>query len=85
MTTAVGVAVPILYLASAVLFILGLKRLCRVRSARGGLTLLGFGFLLALLGVAVETGRLNPMPALLGLAVGIIVVIALLTMGLGFT
>ena len=73
MSAAVGFVVPVLYLASAVLFILGLKRLCRVRSARGGLALVGFAFLLALLGVAVETGRLNPLPALVGLAAGIVV------------
>jgi NAD(P) transhydrogenase subunit beta len=63
-------AVPILYIASAVLFIVGLKQLCRVRSARRGTGLLSLGFVLALLGVAIEAAHLDPKLALAGLAVG---------------
>ena len=63
-------AVPILYIASAVLFILGLKQLCRVRSARRGIGLLSLGFVLALMGVAIEAAPLEPKLALAGLTVG---------------
>ena len=63
-------AVPILYIASAVFFIMGLKQMCRVRSAGRGTMLLGLGFVLALLGVAIEAAHLDPKLALLGLAIG---------------
>ena len=63
-------AVPILYIASAVLFILGLKQLSRVRAARRGTGVRGLGFVLALLGVAIEAAQLEPKLALAGLAAG---------------
>jgi len=66
-------AVPILSIASAVLFIMGFKHMCRVRSARRGTSLLGLGFLLALLSVAVESAHLEPKLALVGLAVGTVI------------
>ena len=63
-------AVPILYIASAIVFILGLKLICKVRSARRGTAMLGLGFVLALLGVAIEAAHLDPKLPLLGLAIG---------------
>jgi NAD(P) transhydrogenase subunit beta len=63
-------AVPLLYIASAIVFISGLKLMCKVRSARKGTALLGLGFVLALLGVAIEVAHLDPKLPLLGLAIG---------------
>ena len=63
-------AVPLLYIASSIAFILGLKMMCKVRSARRGTTLLGLGFVLALLGVAIEVAHLDPKLPILGLAIG---------------
>jgi NAD(P) transhydrogenase subunit beta len=65
-------AVPVLYLASAVFFIMGLKLLCRVRSARRGVTLLGLGFILAIAGLGVEAAHMDPKLALAGVAAGLV-------------
>ncbi len=64
-------AIPVLDIASAVLFIMGLKLMGRARSARRGATLLGLGFVVALVGTAVEAADLDPKLALAGLALGI--------------
>jgi NAD(P) transhydrogenase subunit beta len=63
-------AVPVLYIASAVFFIAGLKATCKVRAAGRGTTLLAIGFLLALAGIAVEIAGADPTLALVGIAVG---------------
>jgi NAD(P) transhydrogenase subunit beta len=63
-------AVPILYIASAVFFIAGLKATCKVRVAGRGTTLLAVGFLLALAGIAVEIAGADLTLALTGVAVG---------------
>ena len=65
-------AVPILYIASAVFFIAGLKATCKVRAAGRGTTLLAIGFLLALAGIAVETAESDLKLALAGVAIGAI-------------
>lgn len=72
MNPIIGLVVPLSYIASAVFFILGLKRLCRVRLARRGFVWLGLGFVLALLGGAVEIGRLAPAPTFILLGIGIV-------------
>jgi NAD(P) transhydrogenase subunit beta len=61
---------PLLYLLSAVLFILGLKRLSRVRTARGGNALASLAMLLAIIGTLVELGTVDYRWILIGLAVG---------------
>jgi NAD(P) transhydrogenase subunit beta len=63
-------AVPILYIASAVFFIAGLKATCKVRAAGRGTTLLAMGFLLAVAGIVVETAGSDFTLALVGLAFG---------------
>jgi NAD(P) transhydrogenase subunit beta len=65
-------AIPILYIASAVFFVAGLKAMCKVRAASRGTTLLAIGFLLALTGIAVETAGSDLKLALTGVAVGAI-------------
>jgi NAD(P) transhydrogenase subunit beta len=65
-------AVPILYIASAVFFIAGLKATCKVRAAGRGTTLLAIGFLLALAGIAIETAGSDLKLALAGVALGAI-------------
>jgi H+-translocating NAD(P) transhydrogenase subunit beta len=65
-------AVPVLYIASAVFFIAGLKAVCKVRAAGKGTTLLAIGFVLALAGIAVETAGSDLKLALAGVAVGAI-------------
>jgi NAD(P) transhydrogenase subunit beta len=69
--------VPVLYIASAVFFIMGLKLMCRVRSVGRGGVLLGIGFLLAVLGIAIEAARLDPKFALIGLAGGVLLGLSL--------
>jgi len=65
-------AVPILYIASAIFFIAGLKATCKVRAAGRGTTLLAIGFLLALAGIAIETVGSDLKLALTGVALGAI-------------
>ncbi len=48
--------VPIIYLASAVLFIFGIKQLARVKTARRGNTIAAVGMLLAIVGSLLELG-----------------------------
>src|ERR1039457_3583126 len=59
-------AVPALYIASAIFFILGLKAMCKVRVAGRGTTFLATGFILALAGLAIEAAGLDPTLALVG-------------------
>jgi NAD(P) transhydrogenase subunit beta len=51
--------VPLVYLLSAVLFIVGLKRLSRVRTARGGNLLAALAMFLAVAGTLLELGRVH--------------------------
>ena len=64
------VVVPLTYLLSAVLFIFGLKRLSRVRTARRGNTIAAIAMLLAILGTLLEMGFVDYQWILAGLAVG---------------
>ena len=59
MSTAVANVVPLLYLLSAVLFILGIKGLTRIRTARRGNTLAAGAMLLAIVTTLVELGTLD--------------------------
>jgi NAD(P) transhydrogenase subunit beta len=51
--------VPIIYLVSAVLFIFGIKRLSKVKTARQGNTLAAVGMLLAIVGALLELGTVD--------------------------
>lgn len=64
--------VAIADIASAVAFIMGLKLLGRVRSAPRGVSLLGAGFLLALLGAGFETAGMHLALALVGVVAGVL-------------
>jgi NAD(P) transhydrogenase subunit beta len=54
-----GVVVPVIYLISSVLFIWGLKRLSRVRTARGANGIAALGMLLAAVGTLLELGLVD--------------------------
>jgi NAD(P) transhydrogenase subunit beta len=62
--------VPILYLVSAVLFILGLKGLTRVRTARRGNLLSSTAMLIAILATLVDIDVIHPLWIIVGLGVG---------------
>ncbi|MDW8281485.1 MAG: NAD(P)(+) transhydrogenase (Re/Si-specific) subunit beta [Myxococcales bacterium] len=62
--------VPILYLLSAVCFILALKLLARVRTARRGNLLAAIGMLLAIVGTLLELGLIDYRWIILGCLVG---------------
>ncbi len=66
-------AVPLLYLASAVLFILGLKGLTKVKTARRGNLTSAVAMLIAVVATLVELGAIDYRWILAGLAVGAIV------------
>jgi len=66
-----AVVVPILYMASALAFMMGLKLMCRNRTARRGSRLLASGFALALLGMGCEQIGVDLQPGLVLLGVGI--------------
>ena len=51
--------VPIIYLLSTVLFIFGIKRLSKVRTARQGNTLAAVGMLFAIVGALLELGTVD--------------------------
>jgi NAD(P) transhydrogenase subunit beta len=68
-----GTLVPILYLASAVLFILGLKGLTKVRSARRGNAIAALAMLVAVVATLLDLGTFDLRWILLGLAVGSLV------------
>ena len=51
--------VPIIYLLSTVLFIFGIKRLAKVKTARQGNTLAAVGMFLAILGALLELGTVD--------------------------
>lgn len=62
--------VPLLYLLSAILFILGLKGMTRVPTARRGAALAAAGMLLAVVGTLLEMGVVDYRWILAGLVVG---------------
>jgi H+-translocating NAD(P) transhydrogenase subunit beta len=62
-----------LYLISAALFILGLKGLTRVKSARRGNSLAALGMLLAIIGTLIEAGRIDYRWIIAGVLVGSII------------
>ena len=68
-----AVVVPLIYLASAVLFIVGLKRMTKVRTARAGNTMAAGAMLLAVVGTLVEMGTVDYRWILGGLALGSVV------------
>ena len=51
--------VPIIYLLSTVLFIFGIKRLSKVKTARRGNTLAAVGMLFAIVGALLELGTVD--------------------------
>ncbi|MGD8862367.1 MAG: NAD(P)(+) transhydrogenase (Re/Si-specific) subunit beta [Myxococcales bacterium] len=62
--------VPLIYLASAVLFIFGLKRLGRVRTAATGNRIASFAMLLAVVGTLLDMGMVDYRWIIGGMAVG---------------
>ena len=62
--------IPILYLVSAVLFVLGIKNLTRVRTARRGNSLAAFAMLLAIVTTVLEFDAIHPTWILIGLVTG---------------
>lgn len=69
----IDAVVGLLYLASIVMFALGLKRLARVRTSRSGNALAAGAMLLAVVGTLVEAGGVDLRWVPLGLAIGAIV------------
>ena len=65
-----GIIVPIIYLLSAVLFILGLKRMSRIISARSGNRLAAFAMLLAVIGTLLDIGLVDYKWIITGLIIG---------------
>jgi NAD(P) transhydrogenase subunit beta len=65
-----GTLVPVLYLVSAVLFVLGIKGLTRVRTARRGNLLSSLGMLLAIVATLVQLGTIDYRWIVAGVAVG---------------
>lgn len=65
-----GIIVPIIYLLSAVLFILGLKRMSRIITARGGNRLAAFAMLLAVIGTLLDIGLVDYKWIITGLIIG---------------
>jgi H+-translocating NAD(P) transhydrogenase subunit beta len=65
-----SVLVPLIYLLSATLFIFGLKRLGRVKTARGGNVIAAVAMMLAVVGTLLELGSIDYRWILAGLAVG---------------
>ena len=62
--------VPVLYLISSVLFIVGIKGLASVRTARRGNGIAAIGMLLAIVGTLLEIGLIDFRWILIGLIVG---------------
>lgn len=65
-----GSIAQLVYLLSAVLFIVGLKRITRVRSARGGNLMAALAMLLAVVGALIEYDIVSYQWILVGVAVG---------------
>ena len=67
------VVVPLIYLLSATLFIFGLKRLSRVRTARGGNAIAAVAMALAVIGTLIELGSIDYRWIAAGLIAGTVV------------
>ena len=65
--------VPIIYLVSTILFIFGIKRLSKVKTARRGNALAGVGMLLAIIGSLLELGVVDYRWIAGGMVVGTII------------
>jgi NAD(P) transhydrogenase subunit beta len=65
--------VPIIYLLSTVLFIFGIKRLSKVKTARQGNTLAAVGMLFAIVGALLELGTVDYRWIIGGMALGTII------------
>ena len=65
-----NILIPVAYLVSAVLFILGLKGLTRVRTARRGNMLGALAMFIAIITTLVELGSIDYKWILIGLVVG---------------
>ena len=65
-----AIIIPLLYLLSAVLFILGLKGLTRVRSARRGNALASLAMLIAIVATLLDLGLVDYRWIIVGLVVG---------------
>ncbi len=65
-----GVVVPLIYLVSATLFMFGLKRLAKVRTARNGNRMAAVAMLLAVAGTLLEMGVVDYTWILVGTIVG---------------
>ena len=68
-----------LYIAAAVLFILGIKRLGKVKTARSGNQVASLGMLVALIGVLVEAKVLDWTMASIALGIGTVIGVLLAT------
>ncbi len=73
-----AIVAPVLAIASATCFILGLKLMARARSARRASTLLVLGFVLALLEMSFEGVHLADRLGLLGVVIGVVAGLAAL-------
>ncbi len=62
--------IPLLYLVSAILFVVGIKNLTRVRTARRGNALAAFAMLLAIATTVLELEAIHPTWIVLGLVLG---------------
>ena len=65
--------VPIIYLLSTVLFIFGIKRLSKVKTARQGNTLAAVGMLFAIVGALLELGTVDYRWIAGGMAIGAVI------------
>ena len=65
--------VPIIYLASSVMFIFGLKLLGKVKTARNGNTMAAVAMLLAIIGTLIELGFVEYQWIITGLVIGSII------------
>jgi len=65
--------VPIIYLLSTILFIFGIKRLSKVKTARQGNTLAAVGMLFAIVGALLELGTVDYRWIAGGMALGTII------------
>jgi len=68
-----------LYLFATICFITGIKRLGKVKTARSGNQMAGFGMLLAIVTAMVETPEIQPYHVAIGLAVGSLIGVLLAT------
>ncbi|MGZ5444272.1 MAG: NAD(P)(+) transhydrogenase (Re/Si-specific) subunit beta [Thermoanaerobaculia bacterium] len=73
MSNVVETLVQILYLVSAALFILGLKGMTKVSSARRGNAIAGLGMLLAIIGTLIEAGRIDYRWIIAGVLIGSVI------------